>query len=215
MDTTVEQLLQNTQNWKKELTLLRKFLLECMLQEEIKWKKPCYSYNEANVAILVGFKHYCAIGLFKGALLQNRKELIVTPTENSQSGRQIRFTSLQQIIELEADIKAILWEAIEIEKSGKKIALKETKDFAISDEFQQKLNESPAFKKAFEALTPGRQRGYILHFSAPKQSKTREAIVEKYRQRIMNGKGLLDCVCGHSKKMPSCDGSHKFLKTKE
>ncbi|WP_090577849.1 YdeI family protein [Paenibacillus sp. OV219] len=178
--------------WKEEFEKLREIVLDSELTEDFKWMHPCYTLNDKNVVLIHGFKEYCALLFHKGALLKDPHGIMIQQTENVQAARQLRFTSLQEIIDMELTIRAYLYEAIEIEKSGKEVPLKKATEFAIAEEFQVKLDESPALKTAFEALTPGRQRGYLLHFSQPKQSKTRTARVEKYREHIMNGKGIDD-----------------------
>ncbi len=173
---------------------------------------PCYTYKNANILIIHGFKEFCAINFFKGSLLKDEEGILVQQTENSEATRQIRVTNVKEIKKLEGHIKAYIFEAIEVEKAGLKINYKKVDDVDVPEEFQQKLDESPELKEAFEALTPGRQKGYLLHFSQAKQSATRAARVEKYRQRILNGKGINDCVCGLSKRYPVCDGSHNHAK---
>jgi uncharacterized protein YdeI (YjbR/CyaY-like superfamily) len=188
----VDGWLRKTTKWQKESEELRRIVLSAPLQEDVKWRFPCYTLGGSNIVLIHVFKEYCAILFFKGALLKDRKHILVKPGENTQSSRQIRFTSVQQILEMEPVIKAYIREAIEVEKAGLKVDLKKTAEFAIPEEFQKKLDELPALKKAFTALTPGRQRGYLLYFAAAKQPKTREARVEKSRQRILDGKGLDD-----------------------
>jgi len=178
--------------WQDEYKKLRAIVLDCQLTEQLKWGCPCYTYQDTNVVLIHGFKEYCAILFMKGALLANADGLLIQQTENVQSARQIRFTSLQQIIEQETAIKAHIYEAIEVEKAGLKVELKKTTEFTVAEEFQIKLNAMPDLKKAFEALTPGRQRAYLMHFAQPKQSKTREARIEKCIPMILSGKGLLD-----------------------
>jgi uncharacterized protein YdeI (YjbR/CyaY-like superfamily) len=178
--------------WAAELAALRGLVLEAGLTEECKWGVPCYTINGGNVVIIHSFKEYCALLFFKGALLKDAKGLLIQQTENVQAGRQLRFTDVRDIVKLKTTIKAYLQEAIAVEKAGLKVAMKPTAEFAMPDEFQAKLNESPALKTAFEALTPGRQRAYLLHFAAAKQAKTREARIEKCTPQILNGKGLLD-----------------------
>jgi uncharacterized protein YdeI (YjbR/CyaY-like superfamily) len=178
--------------WQEELVKLRTIILDFPLTEEVKWRLPSYSFHNSNVVILQLFKEYCAIMFFKGALLKDAKGLLVKPGENTQASRQIRFTSVREIVELESTLKAYIKEAIEAEKKGLKVNLKKTSEFTIPDEFQNKLDKLPALKAAFDALTPGRQRGYILYFSGAKQSKTRESRVEKKMQQILDGKGLDD-----------------------
>jgi uncharacterized protein YdeI (YjbR/CyaY-like superfamily) len=204
---------ENLSNWKEELTLLRKIVLSCGLTEDFKWKHPCYTHHGKNIVIIHGFKEYCALLFFKGALLQDEQKLLIQQTENVREGRQIRFSKSEEIIAIEATLKAYIFEAIEIEKIGLKIPPKKTEEFPIPAELEQKWKEDTAFKSAFEKLTPGRQRGYLLHFNQASQAKTRETRIEKYKQRILDGKGLNDCICGLSKKMPNCDGSHKQLKS--
>jgi uncharacterized protein YdeI (YjbR/CyaY-like superfamily) len=179
-------------NWQKELVSLRLILLQCGLNEEVKWSHPCYTFNGKNLIMLYAFKEYCAITFFNGALLQDNSNLLVQQTENVQSGRQMRFNSSQTIIDNEATIKAYIFEAIEVEKAGIKIEPKKTEDYPVPEELTIEFEKSSEFKKAFKALTPGRQRGYLLHFAQPKQSTTRTNRIEKYRQAIMHGKGMHD-----------------------
>ena len=171
---------------------LRRISLGCELTEELKWGKPCYTFQNSNIVLIHGFKEYCALLFFKGALLKDAKGILVQQTKNVQAARQIRFTNVREIDKIEPILKAYIKEAIEVEKAGLKVDYKKTADFAIPEEFQNKLDEIPALKTAFDALTPGRQRGYILYFSAPKQSKTRESRIEKCMQQILDGKGLND-----------------------
>ncbi len=178
--------------WKAELEQLRLIALSCGLDEELKWGCPCYQYNGSNIVLIHDFKEYCAFLFFKGALLDNSNGLLIQQTENVQAARQIRFTNVESILGKEAILKAYIFEAIEVEKAGLKVELKKTAEFAMADEFKQKLDELPDLKTAFYALTPGRQRAYLLHFSQPKQGKTREARVEKCMMSILQGKGLGD-----------------------
>jgi uncharacterized protein YdeI (YjbR/CyaY-like superfamily) len=178
--------------WAAELVALRGLVLEAGLTEECKWGVPCYTINGGNVVIIHSFKEYCALLFFKGALLKDAKSLLIQQTENVQAGRQLRFTDVRDIVKLKTTIKAYLQEAIAVEKAGLKVAMKPTAEFAMPEEFQAKLDESLALKTAFEALTPGRQRAYLLHFAAAKQAKTREARIEKCTPQILSGKGLLD-----------------------
>src|SRR5213080_5368370 len=178
--------------WQKELAKLRMIILDCGLTEELKWGQPCYTFQKSNIVLIHGFKEYCALLFFKGALLKDAKGILVQQTENVQAARQIRFTNVREIGKMEPILKAYIKEAIEVEKTGLKVDYKKTADFAIPEEFQNKLDEISALKTAFDALTPGRQRGYILYFSAPKQSKTRESRIEKCMQQILDGKGLND-----------------------
>jgi len=178
--------------WKESYGRLRVIVLGCGLTEELKWGCPCYTINEKNVVLIHGFKDYCALLFHKGALLLDKNGILVQQTKNVQSARQIRFQGLGDIVKLELLLKTYIHEAVEVEKSGLKVALKKTSGFEVPEEFALKLKALPALKKAFKALTPGRQRGYLLHFTSAKQSKTREARIEKHLDRIMAGKGLED-----------------------
>jgi uncharacterized protein YdeI (YjbR/CyaY-like superfamily) len=178
--------------WKEAFTKLRKIALGCPVTEELKWGKPCYEYKGHNVVLMHGFKEYCALLFAKGALLRDPKGILVQQTKNVQAARQIRFTTAKEITALAADIKAYILEAIELEKSGAKVAYKGTDDFEVAPEFQARLHNTPSLKAAFDALTPGRQRGYLLYFAGAKQSATRAARVEKCVRQIYNGQGLND-----------------------
>jgi uncharacterized protein YdeI (YjbR/CyaY-like superfamily) len=178
--------------WQQELATLRQYLLDCGLEEVAKWGMPCYTFQNNNLILLSAFKDYCSLNFFKGALLSNADGLLESLTENVQSARVIKFTNVQEVIERENSIKNSIFEAIEVEKEGLKVVLKKTADFEVPEELQQKLEENPAFKTAFEALTPGRQRGYLLFFAAPKQSKTRISRIENAMPHIFNGKGIHD-----------------------
>jgi uncharacterized protein YdeI (YjbR/CyaY-like superfamily) len=213
MNAKVDAYISKAKNWQQELELLRKIILECGLTEEFKWRNPCYTSENSNVIIIGGFKEYCGLMFFKGVLLNDAEGILIQQTENVQSARQIRFTSVGQIVKNKPIIKAYIYEAIEVEKAGLKVELKKNTELILPEEFTQILSKNAALKKAFNALTPGRQKGYNLYFSAAKQSSTRVQRIEKHTQQILNGKGLLDCTCGLSKKMPNCDGSHKYLKT--
>ncbi|MDR3711222.1 MAG: YdeI family protein [Puia sp.] len=180
------------EKWQKEIGKLRTIILDCGLTEELKWGAPCYSFQESNIVLIHTFKEYCALLFFKGALLDDADGILIQQTKNVQAGRQIRFTNAREIAKMKNILKSYIYQAIEVEKAGLKVNLKKTAEFIIPQEFKQKLDEIPALKTAFDALTPGRQRAYILHFSAPKQSKTRESRVEKYMSQILNGKGLND-----------------------
>ncbi len=192
MNPKVDEFIHDAKKWREEYEALRTIVLDCGLTENLKWGVPCYTFNEKNVIIIHGFKEYCALLFFKGALLADTDRLLIIQTENTQASRQIRFTDVREIVEKEPILKAYIREAIEAEKSGAKVNFKKTAEFAIPEEFQRKLDSTPGLKTAFDALTPGRQRAYILYFSSPKQSKTREARVEKSTQRILAGKGLND-----------------------
>ena len=188
----VDEFLRKAKKWHDETEKLRKIILGCELTEEMRWGKPCYTLEKKNVVLIQGFKEYCALLFFKGALLKDVKGILKTPGENSQAARQLRFTKLREIVELGTIVEAYVHEAIEVERAGLKVSFKKTSDFKIPEEFQIRLDKTPALKAAFDALTPGRQRGYILHFSAAKLSKTREARVEKWVPQILSGKGLDD-----------------------
>jgi len=192
MNPKVDWFFEKDTQWKKEFERLRTIILDCGLIEELKWGCPCYTYENTNVVLIHGFKEYSAILFFKGALLNDPNGMLIQQTENVQSARQIRFTNVKEIVKMEKILKAYIYEAIEVERAGLKVKLKKTSDFKIPEEFQKKLNKSAALKKSFESLTPGRQRAYIFYFSQAKQSKTREARVEKYVKHILSGKGLED-----------------------
>jgi len=192
MNPKVDFYFTKNVKWEKELEQLRVIVLDCGLTEELKWGCPCYSVDKNNIVLIHKFKEYCALLFFKGALLNDANGILIQQTENVQSARQVRFTSVLQIAKMKTILKAYIYEAIEVEKAGLKVQFKKATEFTIPDEFQKKLNKNAALKKAFYALTPGRQRAYLLHFSAPKQSKTRESRIEKYMQPILNGKGLND-----------------------
>ena len=177
--------------WQQEFKKLRMIILDCGLTEELKWGCPCYTFEKSNIVLIHVFKEYCALLFFKGALLKDSKHILIQQTKSVQAARQIRFTNVQEIVKLKASLKAYIYEAIEVEKAGLKVELKKNPE-PIPEEFQQKLNKTAALKTAFKALTPGRQRAYILFFSAPKQSKTRESRIEKCIPQILNGKGLND-----------------------
>lgn len=192
MNPKVDFYFNKDNKWHEELEQLRTIILDCGLTEELKWGTPCYTYQQSNIVLIHVFKEYCALLFFKGALLNDTEGILIQQTENVQSARQIRFTNVKEIMKLKPALKAYIFEAIEVEKAGLKVSFKKTRDFAVCDEFQQKLDEMPALKTAFEALTQGRQRAYLLHFSTPKQSKTRESRVEKYIPQILSGKGIND-----------------------
>ena len=185
-------------SWTEELKYLRSIVLDCGLNEEMKWGVPCYTLNGKNVLLVSAFKEYASISFFKGALLSNEKSLLVKPGANSQAARVIRFTDTKQIQEVEAEIKATIFEAIEVEKAGLTIPFKKNPE-PVPEELEKKFEEDPVFKSAFEALTPGRQRGYIIYFSGAKQAKTRETRIEKYVGKILNGEGLHDKYQGKKK----------------
>ncbi len=190
MNPKVDFYFSKVKKWQEEIRKLRMIVLDCGLTEELKWGVPCYTFQKSNIVLIHVFKEYCALLFFKGALLNDANGILIQQTENVQAARQIRFTKVWEIVKMEAILKAYIYEAIEVEKAGLKVDLKKTTEFKIAEEFQNKLDELPALKTAFDTLTPGRQRAYILYFSAPKQSKTRESRVEKYMQQILHGKGL-------------------------
>jgi uncharacterized protein YdeI (YjbR/CyaY-like superfamily) len=192
MNPKVDVYLSNAKKWRKESEKLRMIILDCQLTEELKWGKPCYTFQKNNIVIILPLKEYCTLLFCKGALLNDANGILIKPTENTQAARQIRLTNVREIVEMETILKAYIYEAIEVEKAGLKVNYKKTSEFIIPEEFHKKLDEIPALKTAFDALTPGRQRAYILYFCAPKQSKTRESRVEKCMQQILNGKGLND-----------------------
>ena len=189
MNPKVDGYLTKAKKWQEEFKTLRRILLDCQLTEELKWRKPCYTFQKSNVVIIQGFKEFCALLFCKGALLNDPKGIL--KKFGWQAARRIPFTGVREIVKMELILKAYIHEAIEVEKAGLKVNFKQNPE-PIPEEFQNKLGESPALKTAFEALTPGRQRGYILYFSGAKQSKTRESRVEKCMRRILNGKGLND-----------------------
>ena len=192
MNPKVDWFFAKDTQWQKEYEKLRKIILDCGLIEELKWGCPCYTFENTNIVLIHGFKEYCALLFFKGALLNDPNGILIQQTKNVQSARQIRFTNAREIVKMEKILKAYVYEAIEVERAGLKVKLKKTSEFKIPEEFQKRLDKSTALKKAFDALTPGRQRAYIFYFSQAKQSKTREARVEKYIKQILNGKGLDD-----------------------
>lgn len=192
MNPKVDWYFNKAETWQNELEQLRTIVLDCGLTEELKWGVPCYTFQKRNIVLLHVFKEYCAILFIKGALLDDGEKLLIAQTENSQATRQIRFTHVQEIKDIEPTLKAYIFEAIEVERIGLKVPFKPTTEFSMPEEFRKKLEEMPALKTAFEALRPGRQRAYLLHFSAPKQAKTRESRIEKCTQQILDGKGLND-----------------------
>jgi uncharacterized protein YdeI (YjbR/CyaY-like superfamily) len=191
MNPKVDGYLRKSKKWQEEFETLRRIILDCGLTEELKWGKPCYTFRKSNIVIIQGFKEFCALLFCKGALLNDANGMLEKPGENTQAARRIPFTNVREMVEMEPILKAYIYEAIEAEKAGLKVNFKKNPE-PIPEELQNKLDEIPALKTAFDALTPGRQRAYILYFSAPKQSKTRESRVEKCMQQILNGKGLND-----------------------
>jgi uncharacterized protein YdeI (YjbR/CyaY-like superfamily) len=192
MNPKVDFFFSKAKKWKEEFEKLRMIILDCGLTEELKWGWPCYTFQKSNIVLIHGFNEYCALLFFKGALLKDAKGILIQQTANVQAARQIRFTNVREIAKMEPILRAYIHEATEVEKAGLKVKYKKTSDFKIPEEFQNKLDEIPALKAAFGALTPGRQRAYLFYFSQPKQSKTRASRVEKCMQQILNGKGLDD-----------------------
>jgi len=192
MNPKVDWFFDKAKNWKKEFEQLRTIILSCGLTEELKWGNPCYEFEGSNIILIHGFKEYCAVLFFKGALLNDADNILIQQTKNVQSARQVRFTNVKEIVKMKTILKSYIYEAIEVEKAGLKVDLKKTKEYKIPEEFQKKLDDDAALKSSFEALTPGRQRAYLLYFSAPKQSQTRESRIEKYTQSILDRKGLND-----------------------
>ena len=192
MNPKVDFFFEKPSPWKKEFSKLRSIILDCNLVEELKWGQPCYTFDKRNIVLIHGFKEYCALLFFKGALLKDSKGILVQQTENVQAARQIRFTDLKEIVKLERSLKSYIYEAVQVEEAGLKVPMKKSTEYAIPEEFEIKLKKSAALKKAFYALTPGRQRGYLLYFGSAKQAATRESRVEKYMKQILAGKGLED-----------------------
>jgi uncharacterized protein YdeI (YjbR/CyaY-like superfamily) len=192
MNPKVDFFFSKGKQWQKEFEKLRTIVLDCGLTEELKWGVPCYTFENRNIVLIHGFKEYCALLFFKGALLQDANGILIQQTKNVQAARQIRFTNVREIVKMEPVLKTYIYEAIEVEKAGLKVKLKKAAEFKVPEEFKKKSDMVPALKKAFAALTPGRQRGYLLYFAAAKQPKTRESRIEKYMQHILDGKGLDD-----------------------
>ena len=211
MNPKVDTFLLNVKKWREELTVLRSIVMDSGLGEELKWGAPCYVHEQANVIIIHGFKDYFALMFFKGALMKDPQDLLRKPGENTQSGRQIRLTSMDEMLGQEEVLRAYIQHAIEVEKAGEKVITKKTEEYPVPSELEESFAENSDLQHAFYGLTPGRQRAYLMHFAEAKQSATRKARIEKYTQRILNGKGILDCWCGLSKRMPTCDGSHRQL----
>ncbi len=192
MNPKVNFFFENAGQWQEEFEKLRTIALSTELTEDLKWGCPCYTYEGKNIFLIHGFKEYCALLFFKGALMKDPDHILIQQSKNVQAARQIRFTEVGQINDLEDVLRAYMFEAVEIEESGAKVEMKKTKEFEMAEEFQEKLDQNPALQEAFKALTPGRQRAYLLHFSSAKQSKTREARIEKCIPQIMDGIGLND-----------------------
>lgn len=192
MNPRVDQFLRKAKKWQIEMTLLRELILYCKLTEEIKWMHPCYTSGQANIVLIHGFKDYCALLFFKGVLMKDPRNLLVQQTANVQTARQLRFSSLEEIRKLSPQIKAYIKEAIRVENAGLKVEFKKTADYSIPEEFKTKLKQDKKLKAAFEQLTPGRQKGYLLYFSSAKQTETRKRRIEKYIPEILKGKGIED-----------------------
>ncbi len=212
MHPEVDQLMERETSWKQEMSLLREIILETGLTETYKWKQACYTYNGSNVVILGSFKSSCVISFLKGVLLKDEAQLLQFPGENSQSAKLLRFTSIEEVTRLKPQILSYIREAIELEEMGAKVDTSSTPPQPVPDELNKIFDGDAAFRNAFELLTAGRQRAYLMFFNAAKQSATRTDRILKFRPRILDGKGMNDCICGLSKKMPGCDGSHKALK---
>lgn len=211
MNPQVDMLINNAKAWKKELQYLRTLVLKSGLEEEVKWGGPCYTHNGKNICMIAGYKAHCVLSFFNGYALSDPHDILDKPGENSKQFRLFKFTSIEDIASLEPYINEYILEAINLVADNKPLPKKESTALEEPDELLAMFKKNAALKKAFHALTPGRQRGYIMYFSAAKQSTTRSSRIESYKQRIMDGKGMQDCICGLSKKMPSCDGSHKQL----
>jgi uncharacterized protein YdeI (YjbR/CyaY-like superfamily) len=192
MNPKVDWFFSKAKTWHDEFEQLRSIVLDCGLTEELKWGQPCYTFEKKNIVLIHGFKEYCALLFFKGALLKDPKSILIQQTENVQAARQIRFTNVREIVKMKRVLKTYIYAAVEVEEAGLKVPLKKVTEYAMPEEFQKKLKKNAALKKAFYELTPGRQRGYLLYFSQAKQSKTRESRVEKSIKQILDGKGLDD-----------------------
>jgi uncharacterized protein YdeI (YjbR/CyaY-like superfamily) len=211
MNPKVDEYLNKAKKWTDEMAALRTLALDCGLTEDFKWNQPCYTLNNANVVMIGSFKDACVLSFIKGTLLKDLNKILGQPGSETQSWRWLKCTSVEGIKAIESTIKDYIYEAIEIEKAGLKVVLQNITAFTIPDELKAKFDVNSTFKNAFYGLTPGRQRAYAMFFSAAKQSKSREARIEKFIPRILDGKGMNDCTCGMSKKMPQCDGSHKYI----
>ena len=192
MNPKVDWYFTKAKKWQKEIETLRTIVLDCGLTEELKWGCPCYTFEKNNIVLIHTFKDYCALLFFKGVLLKDPKHILIQQTPNVQAARQIRFTDVKEIVKMKKILKAYIYEAAKVEEAGLKVALKKTSDFSIPEEFKKKLEKNRALKTAFDSLTPGRQRAYIFYFASAKQSKTRESRIEKYEEKILEGKGLDD-----------------------
>jgi uncharacterized protein YdeI (YjbR/CyaY-like superfamily) len=214
MHPEVDAYIGRVKQWQAEIQLLRTILLACKLEETIKWGQPCYTINDKNIVLIAPFKAHCDLGFFNGAVLKDEKQLLVAAGKHTQGSRQMRFANLKDIEASKSVIRKYIKEAIENEKNGVKLIQTEKKEIEV-EELEDIFKKDAPFKKAFTALTPGRQRAYLIHFSGAKQSETRINRINNYRQRILSGIGINDCTCGLSKRMPTCDGSHKQLNLKK
>ncbi len=214
MQEKINAFFEKGSAWQECMQALRKIVLQCGLDETMKWNVPCYMHEGKNILLLHGFKHYCAINFFKGALLSDKEQLLIQQTENVQAGRQIRFTEARTIKKQAAILEAYIKEAIALEHNKINLPLPEKKSQHLPDELLQQFSNNASLEAAFKALTPGRQRGYLLHFTEAKQSATITKRILAAQSKILMGKGLHDCTCGLSKRMPQCDGSHKLLSIK-
>lgn len=212
MNKEVTQYIAKAKKWQPEMLLLRSLLISSKLDEEIKWGKPCYTINKGIVVMIQAFKHHCDLGFFKGALLQDKAGILIKAGENTQAARQLRFTNIQEIEKNLQLIKSYIKEAVAIEKKGLQYNADPKLKLIEIEELENIFKKDVAYKKAFESLTPGKQRAYLIHFSTAKQTETRIARIQKQKSKIMCGKGMNDCTCGLSKRMPQCDGSHNKLK---
>lgn len=212
MKSAADQYFTNAKQWKEEMSLLREILLECELEETIKWSIPCYVFNNKNIVVIQAFKTHCDLGFFNGILLKDEKKILIKVGEHTQAGRQLQFKQPKEIVQLKSVIKSYVKEAIALEKAGVKFEPAKNSETIELPELNELFKKDAVLKKSFEALTPGRQRGYLLFFSAAKQSATRVNRIQANAAKIKSGKGMHDCTCGLSKRMPNCDGSHKYLK---
>lgn len=211
MNTAVKSYLEKVEKWKDEVHELRRIVMECPLIEGFKWSRPCYSFQNHNIVLIHEFKNYCALLFFKGSLMSDPHNVLIQQTENSRSARQIRFTSTEQIAQLQNIIKEYIYQAMEVERAGLSVQKIKTEDIKMPQELKYVFENDSEFKAAFMNLTEGRRRGYLIRFKNAKQSKTRWSRIEKSKARIMSKKGLSDCICGLSKRMPKCDGSHQKI----
>lgn len=213
MNEEIQTYFNNLNTWCQELRLLHDIIVECDLDQTFKWKQPCYTFNNSNIVLIGSFKNYCALLFMNGSLINDPEKKLIKPTENSQYGRQLRFTSVAEIIKNKKLIQTYINRAVEVEKEGKKVQKKQTSAYEVPEELLEAFTTDAPFKIAYDKLTEGRKRGYLLHFLKPKKKETRISLIEKNKNRIFDGYGLYDCTCGMSKKMPTCDGSHKQIKS--